>query len=112
MKKRPTPKDKATAVRHKAVGSVEGITRQADQDIEAAQQKWSSSYAAAAYIVGLEKQIRFIQDACSDLYHLVLPENALAKSLKRRARLSEEQLCHADGHRHRRGYVGFHEPES
>jgi len=111
MKKRTTRKNQVMETRGKATKGVEEIAQQAEHDIQDAQEKWSCSYAAAAYIVGLEKQVRFIQDACADLYHLVSPDSAFAKLMKQRARRNEEELCHADGHRHRRGYVRFHTPE-
>jgi hypothetical protein len=102
MKKHAKRKDKVTETRSKGIERVKDIAQRAEHDLQAAQQKWACSYSAAAYIVGLEKQVCFIQDACADLYHLVSPDSTFARLIKLRASRNEEELSHADGHRHRR----------
>jgi hypothetical protein len=109
VKKRTTRKDKLTKTRGKGTGREEEIPHPLEHDILEAQQRWVCPFAAAAYIVGLERQVQFIRNACADLYHLVSPDSA--RLMKLRDGRNEDELCHADGHRHRRGYVRFHKPE-
>lgn len=111
MKKHTRRQNKATHSRATGIEHVEKIIRGAEHDIQAAQEKWSCPYAAAEYIVGLEKKLRYIHKACADLYDLVSSDSAVAKLMKLRVRHDEKELAHADAHRHRRGSVSFYKPE-